>query len=255
MASWELKRDQILVLVSKEFKLKYNSTALGFFWSLLIPFFSSIIYYFVFGIIMRFNVPNYLLYLISGTFLWQFFANVITMSGHILRNNSSLLKKTSFDRRLLIWGTFATECIHLALTVPTLLIVMLVYGVTPDWLTVLPNLFYCLMLLTFFTMGLAYAYAAANIYFRDLERIIGIILQMWMFMTPIFIPVSKVPEKYLWVYQINPMAGIVGIWRDIFYMPSCHISSNWHLFIVALAVFFAGRWIFKRCQSRFSEMM
>ena len=71
---FELKRDQILVLIAKDFKLKYNSTALGFLWSLLVPIFSSIIYYFVFGIMLRFNAQNYLLFLLSGTFLWQFFA-------------------------------------------------------------------------------------------------------------------------------------------------------------------------------------
>ena len=64
----ELKRDQILVLIAKDFKLKYNSTALGFLWSLLVPIFSSIIYYFVFGVLLRFHIPNYLLYLLSGNF-------------------------------------------------------------------------------------------------------------------------------------------------------------------------------------------
>ena len=68
--SMELKRDQITVLIAKDFKLKYNSTALGFLWSLLVPVFSSLIYFAVFGVLMRFRAPNYLLYLLCGTFLW-----------------------------------------------------------------------------------------------------------------------------------------------------------------------------------------
>ena len=94
----ELKRDQILVLIAKDFKLKYNSTALGFLWSLLVPIFSSIIYYFVFGVLLRFHIPNYLLYLLSGNFLWQFFAHVVMMNGKVILNNSQLLKKTSFGQ-------------------------------------------------------------------------------------------------------------------------------------------------------------
>lgn len=252
----ELKRDQIFILVSKDFKLKYNSTALGFLWSLIVPTLSGLVYYFVFGVMTRFgDTPNYLLYLLSGTFLWHFFSHVITMSGSSLRMNASLLKKTNFDRKMLIWGTFFAESLHLVLTVPTLLGVMIIYGVSPDWRSIFPNFAYCMVVLTFFSMGLAYAYAALNVYLRDLERIIGVLLHMWMFMTPIFIPISVVPEKYLWVYKVNPMAGIVGIWRDVFYAPRMNIVANWHLLIIAAAVFLVGRWIFCRCQKRFAEMM
>ncbi len=106
--SFILARDQIGVLISKDFKLKYNSSALGFLWSLLVPTFTSVVYYFVFGVMMRFDVPNYLLYLMSGTFLWQFFANVIVMNGGVLMSNVGLLKKTSFNRALLVRGTFYT---------------------------------------------------------------------------------------------------------------------------------------------------
>ena len=120
----KLCRDQIRVLVLKDFKLKYNSTALGFLWSLLVPALTSVVYYFVFGIMMRFNAENYLLYLMSGTFLWQFFSSVVMMNGAVLNANAGLLKKTNFNRELLVWGTFFTESIHFILTIPVLLIMM-----------------------------------------------------------------------------------------------------------------------------------
>ncbi|MBE6358102.1 MAG: hypothetical protein E7057_02510 [Lentisphaerae bacterium] len=252
---WELKRDQVYVLVSKDFKLKYNSTALGFLWSLLVPVFSSVIYYFVFGIMMRFNAPNYPLYLLSGTFLWQFFSNVVTMNGRVLLNNANLLKKTSFDRKLLVWGTYFTESIHLLLIIPILFGIMMIYNVTPNWITTLPNLFVCLTLLMFFAVGLGYAYAAANIYFRDLERVIGIFMQMWMFITPIFIPENRIPEKYAWIYVVNPMAGIVRIWRNVFYNPGIDVASWGVLSLVCLGVFLLGRFIFIKLQGSFTEMM
>lgn len=253
--AFELKRDQILTLVRKDFKLKYNSTALGFAWSLLVPIISSLIYLLVFGVMMRFRAPNYLLYLLCGTFLWQFFSNVVMQNGKCLLANASLLKKTSFERRLLIWGTYFTECIHFMLTVPVLLVVMLAYGVKPNMLTVLPNFVVCIVLLTWFSMGISYAYAAANIYFRDLERIMGIIMRLWVYLTPIFIPESVIPQKYQWVYVANPMAGLVRIWRDIFYAPGIRVNLWLQLFPVCLIVFLAGRWLFMRLESRFAEMM
>ena len=215
---WELKRDQISALIAKDFKLKYNSTALGFFWSLLVPIFSSLIYFLVFGIFMRFRIPNYLLYLLCGTFLWQFFFNTVMQNGRVLMNNAGLLKKTSVDRRLFVWSTFFTESIHFLLTIPVLFVIMLSYGVKPDMLTFFPNLAVTLILLALFAVGLSYAYAATNIFFRDLERIVTILMQMWMFMTPVFIPESSIPVKYHWIYVVNPMAGIVRIWRNIFYI-------------------------------------
>ena len=120
-----LKRDQILVLVSKDFKLKYNSTALGFAWSLIVPIVTSLVYFFVFGIVMQWRAEHYALYLVSGNFMWQFFANVVLTNGRVLMSNSTLLKKTSFDRGLLIWGTFFTESLHFLLLAPVCLAVFL----------------------------------------------------------------------------------------------------------------------------------
>ena len=250
-----LKRDQILVLIAKDFKLKYNSTALGFLWSLLVPTFTSIVYYFVFGVMMRFDTPNYLLYLMSGTFLWQFFANVIMMNGSVLMSNQGLLKKTSFDRELLVRGTFYTESIHFLLTIPVLLVMMICYDVMPSLLVVVPNLLVLILALMLLSIGVSYFYAACNLYFRDLERIMNIFMMMWMFCSPVFIPVSAVPDKYLWIYNVNPMASILQIWRDIFYVPGWHPQLFLPLVAVCAVIFYIGRLVFKKMEPGFAEMM
>ncbi len=250
-----LKRDQILVLIAKDFKLKYNSTALGFAWSLIVPLLTSVIYYFVFGIMMRWDAKNYLLYLISGTFMWQFFANVVMMNGGVLMGNASLLKKTSFDRGLLIWGTLFTESIHFLLTIPVLIAVMLFYGVMPDFISLLPNVVASLFLLSLLAIGVSYVYAAINLYFRDLERIMNVVMMMWMFVSPVFIPITAIPEQYKWVLHYNPMAGIMGIWRDVFYEPGFHPETFLSLTLICLAAFIVGRYVFKSLEPRFAEMM
>ncbi len=253
--TFELKRDQIFVLVAKDFKLKYNSTALGFAWTLIVPIFMSVVYNVVFGIMMRWNLPNYLLYLVCGTFTWHFFSNVILQNGRVLMANATLLKKTSFDRELLIWGVFSTEFLHFLLTVPVLVGVMLCYGVTPDFVTLVPNLLMTFLLLTLLATGVGYAYAAVNLYFRDLERIMAVAMMSWMFVSPVFIPISRIPEQYLWFYHLNPMAGILCTWRDIFYEPGFHPERFLYLTPVCLVVFCLGRWIFRRLEPRFAEMM
>ena len=177
------------------------------------------------------------------------------MNGHVLIANSALLKKTSFDRRLLVISTFFTEGMHFLLTIPILLGIMRYYHVTPQWWSVLPNLVVCLLSLALISIGIGYFYAAANLWFRDLERIIGILLMAWCFMSPVFIPMSNVPEKWQFIYDINPMALVLRIWRNIFYEPAFDPSLYAPPLVIGLILFLLGRAFFSRYDAKFAEMM
>lgn len=250
-----LKRDQIAVLVVKDFKLKYDSTWLGFIWSMLIPLLMSAVYYIVFGVMMRWGaVENYLLYLVSGTFLWTFFASVVNQNGTALLRNAALLKKTSFDRRLLVWATFFTEGAHFLLTIPVLVGIMACLGVKPNaWM--LPNVIFALVPMMLLSVGMGYLYAAINIVFRDLEKIFQIVMMIWLYCSPVFIPISHVPERFLPYYELNPMCQILMFWRDAFWNPGFHPERLVVVFPICLAVFLFGRWVFCRIEPRFAEMM
>lgn len=251
----QLMLDQIFVLVCKDFKVKYNSTALGFFWSLLVPLCMSFTYYFVFGVMMRWNAHNYLLYLLCGNFFWQYFANVVMANGSVMMGNAGLLKKTSFRHELLLWGTLAAEGIHFLLTLPVIFLAMLYYQITPQWGNGLINFTVLLIFFPLFMLGISYFYAALNIYFRDLERIMGIFLNLWCFVSPVFIPVQAIPAKYRTVYDLNPMAGFLGIFRNIFYEPGLH-PQNWIMPCLAgVVLFWFGRWVFNRMSPCFAERM
>lgn|GEM_PF-1083866 len=251
-----LIRDQILVLVQKEFKLKYNSTALGFAWCLLVPLLMCVVYYVVFGMLMRVGrAPNYFLYLISGNFLWQFFQGVVMQNGTVLTKNSTLLKKANFDESLLIWGTFFAEALHFLLVIPVLIVAMALYRVAPQWYSILPNLLGAAVSLILLAIGVSYLYAALNIVFRDLERMMRIVMQVWLYASPVFIPVTMIPVKWRFYYMLNPMASIMTLWRNIFYSP----QLDWRLYLPPLIVggllFLLGRAVFRRLQPQFAERM
>lgn len=250
-----LKRDQVWVLISKDFKLKYDSTWLGFVWSLLIPLLMSAVYYMVFGMMMRWGaVENYLLYLVSGNFLWTFFASVVNQNGTVLLRNAALLKKTSFDRRLLVWATFFTEGAHFLLTIPVLVGIMVCFGVRPNaW--VLLNVGFALVPMMLLSVGMGYLYSAINLVFRDLEKIFQIVMTMWLYCSPVFIPVSRVPERFLPYYELNPMCQILMFWRDAFWSPGFHPERLVLVLPTCLTVFLFGRWVFHRVEPRFAEMM
>lgn len=250
----QLKRDQIAVLIAKDFKLKYDSTALGFLWSLILPTLMSVVYYFVFGVLMRMRGENFMLYLVSGTFLWQFFANVVNQDGGVLQRNGDLLKKTAFDRQLLVWSTFFTEGAHFLLTIPILTAVMCCMGVVPNWWMPV-NVLAAIVLVAFISTGVGYFYAAVSLQLPDLNRIMQVFMMMWMYCTPIFIPMSIIPGRLMPYYRLNPMVDVLCIWRNAFYAP----GFDWHLFVrpavAAVVLFVLGRAIFRKLEPRSAEMM
>lgn len=253
----ELKRDQIMVLVAKDFKLKYDATALGMLWAMIIPLLMSAVYYFVFGVILNLETTGgpFALYLICGNFLWHFFSSVVMQNGNVLMGNAALLKKTSFDRRLLIWGTFFTESIHFLLTMPILFGIMIAFGVKPDWLTFFPNVLAVIFSMMFFSVGFSYLYAALNLYFRDLQRIMSVVMMIWLYASFVFIPVSRIPEKWFWICDVNPVAVMIRVWRDAFFAPAFEPWLYLNLAVSSIIMFFVGRYVFRRFESRFATMM
>ena len=246
--------DQIYVLVLRDFKLKYNSTALGFLWSFLVPVLQSLVYYAVFNSVARFGIRNYLLYMLSGMFLWYFFSGAVTMSLHCFPGNATLLKKTAFDRSLLVFSRLLTELIHFLLIIPVMFLLMLVYKIVPGWSVLTMPII--LLEFFFFTAGICYALATLNVFFRDLERIIGVLLQAWFFMSPIFYHLDNLHGKLrVLVMWCNPISCYMEGWRNIFYDP----VWNWKLLAIgvvpALLSWLIGYGIFRHKCDKIAEQM
>lgn len=248
-----LIKDQIMVLIAKDFKLKYNSTALGFLWSLCMPIAQSLVYFFAFRVIMRFKVDNYLLYMLSGMFLWNFFCSSIIMSCNTFILNGQLIKKTSVTRHFLIQGTIASEFIHFALTIPILVILMIVSGIMPSWsFLFLPVV---LINLSMFTLGCAFLAATINMYLRDLERIIGILLQLAFFLIPIVYPLESIPEKYRFYIKLNPFFYLLKSWRDIFYTPQIDLADLGTGCLQSTVILVIGYLVYRYKEPRLAEMV
>ncbi len=255
-ANFLLAKDQISVLVAKNFKVKYNASLLGFAWCIVVPVVMSLVYFFSFRLMMRGGrMPNYLLYLISGNFLWHFFAGVVGISGRILIGNATLLKKTNFNRELLIWSSFFTEGMHFLLTIPILIVIMLCYRVTPQFWSILPNLAVSLVSLTLLATGIAFFVSATNLLLRDVERFMAILLTAWLFLSPVFIPAGLIIRRYPLLCQLNPMTGILIAWRNIFYSPGFEPRYYLAPLVISTLVFVIGRWTFRRNDAKFAEML
>ena len=245
--------DQIYVLVLRDFKLKYNSTALGFLWSLLVPILQSAVYYVVFSSIARFGIRNYLLYMLSGMFLWYFFSGTVSMSLQSFLANTTLIKKTSFPRGLLVISRLTTELLHFLLIIPVLIVVMLLYRITPSWsFLTLP-----LVLAEFlvFTTGVCFLIATLNIFCRDLERVVGVLLQAWFFMSPVFYQLDNVQDRLRGILLFNPITCYLEAWRNIFYSPVVDFRPLLSGLLPARLMWIIGYGVFRLNRKRMAEAM
>jgi len=247
-------RDLTLVLLAKEFKVRYKSTFMGYAWSVMHPLFLALIFFVVLRAVMRIEMEAYALYLIAGLFPWQWIANSAQGANACFLANSSLIKKVRFQRAMLVFASVLNESVHFVVSIPVILAFMLYYGKAPtvQWLWALPGLVAVQLVMTF---GLALVIATTNLFFRDLERLVTIFTHALFYLTPIWYPADKVPPDYAWILYVNPFASLVLCWQGLFYngavpVQFLGVAMTWALGWLAL-----GAMVYQKNVWRFAEIV
>ncbi len=246
--------DLLLVLVKKEFTVRYKRTILGYIWSVLQPLAMAMIYLFVFKLIFKIKIPDYTLVILSGQFPWQWLANTFNASNNFFLGNSSLLKRVKFPRFLLVLSGCCNDMIHFVASLPVIVIFIFIYGRHPhlNWLWLLPLL---LLVHICLTIGLALIAATLNMFFRDMERLTNIFTTMWYFGTPVVWTAAMVPAKYKFILYLNPASGLLLGWRSMF----MGTPVNWLLLGVsglwALGFLIIGALVYRAFEWRFAEVV
>lgn len=252
--NFENHRDILIVLLQKELKVRYNNKGLGFLWSIANPLASALVYLVAFQILMRIRIPDYILILITGTFTWQWFTNVVGSSPNAFVGNASLIKKVSFPRNIVLLCMSCNHLIHFLMSVPVIMLFLAIHGRSPTlaWLYGMP-----LLIAVHFTMayGLALGLASINLFFRDMERLVGIILNFAFYLTPVLYPVETIPPKLQHFIFFNPAAPLIAAWRDLFMEG----RLDWLYLAVsagyAALFYLLGTSIYKRLSWKFAEVI
>lgn len=257
-------------LTLRELRSKYKRTALGWAWSLLNPLAIMVIFTLVFRVFLNIDPPvgspsglrNFPLFLLCGLLPWTYLVNGTSGSINSLVSNANLIKKSYFPRELLVASQVVAWLISLLIEMSLLAIVFLLVG-NLDLLLYLPVMILVLAALAVFVTGLGLALSAVNVYFRDVEHFMGILFQVWFYLTPVLYPVSRVPEHARLLgmevpvrslYGLNPMVAFVEAFRDCLYdlrLPSpARLGS---LLLVSVLTFLGGLRIFNRLEGRLAE--
>lgn len=207
------RRNLLLNLVRRNFKVKFKGSALGYLWTLAIPLSQVLVFYFVYQVILKIPVPNYLAFIVTGILPWVFFASTVTESLESLISSQGLLANMPMPLQAFPAASVATNFISFVLSWPIILGTLLWGGIPLHWTALL---FVPLSMLLFvFTYSLSFILASLLVLFRDLKHIFSIVVQLWMYSTPVFYSAALIPEKFKWILFVNPLSGFFIGTRDI----------------------------------------
>lgn len=201
-------------LIIRDIKLKYRRSFLGYVWSILNPLLTMMVLVVVFSNLFRFDIPNFPVYLICGSTLYAFLAEATSMSASSIMTNSALLKKTYVPKYIFPLSRVTSSLVNLLFAFVAIILVIIYTGLKITPLMLLTPL--VIFELYVFSLGLSMFLAAATVYCRDILYLWGIFLTLWNYLTPIFYPVSIIPEKYrFWYCSLNPMYIYITQFRDL----------------------------------------
>lgn len=241
-------------LVVSEFKLRYQNSYLGYFWTLIKPLLLFGVIYLVFSVFMQSPVHNYPIYLLLGILIWNFFSEATLIGMNTFITKRDLITKIYFSRATLIFASTISSLVTLVLNLVIFFIFLFFSGVNPG-----PEAFIFILYLIeayLIATGITFILASLYIHFRDLQHIWEILLQIGFWLTPIIYPLTIVPAEYHRYILLNPIARIIEYSRDIFIRHNIpDLKLNAVLLIMTVTIFGLGYFIFKTQESQIAEKL
>jgi lipopolysaccharide transport system permease protein len=248
-------RDLLYILTLRDIKVRYKQTVLGVLWAIIQPLFMMIIFTAFFGRLA--GIPSdgipYPLFVYAGLLPWTFFSNALNSSGNSLVGNSSLITKVYFPRMIIPIAAVGSGLIDFLISFGLLVLLMLYYGIgfSPN-IIMLPIL---TVLTTFLAIDIGMWMSALNVKYRDIRYALPFLIQLWMFATPIIYPSSLIPDKWRWLFIINPLTGLIEGYRSaIFGTPFDFVGLGVSIFIIFTALIYSA-YTFRQMERSFADIV
>lgn len=242
-------RDLVRALVVRDLKVRYRRSTIGFLWTMLQPLMTMLVLTMVFSAVFRFDAPNYPVYALAGIMFWNFFSQSVVTSMNSLRSNAQLLIKIPVPKAVFPLATVLAGVVNLLFAMVPLFAILLVTGHPIRFAVLFLPL--AIVLAALFTLGAGLLLAPMAVFFYDTIEMIGVLLTLLMYMTPVFYPMEIVPEKYRWAVRFNPIRSVLETFRDPIYFgkipPLTHLTVAVSVTALALAV---GIVAFRRSSDR-----
>lgn len=244
-------RGVLKLLIARDLKVRYSGTVMGYLWTIVEPLMLSLIFWFVFGLIFNgrdVGADPYILYLLSGMLAWTWANTTIGDSTRALRNEAKLVRTVNIPREIWVLRIVGAKYVEFALSLIVLAAFMVAYKRPPTvWIFAVP----LAMVLQFLLLsGIGLLLAPLTVLFKDLERLVRIMLRMLFYLTPVLYSVSNIPESVREIYILNPMVGILEIYRAVIF-PELGVNY-WAIAIsvgMTALVVVAGSYVFRTVEN------
>lgn len=249
-------RELLWVLTVREVKVRYKQTLLGVAWAILQPASLTIIFTLVFGLFLKVSSGSipYPVFVYSALLPWTFFTTAVTFGSLSVVNNGNLVTKVYFPREILPLSSVAAAFFDFLMASVVFIILLIFYKIEigPGVLFGLPIIASIFIL----TTGISFFLSTLNVLFRDIRFVIPLILQIWLYLTPVIYSTSQVPEKYRFLLTLNPLVPLIEGFRNTTVLGQIPNFGE-VLFSLGISglVFYLGYWFFKSREKIFADVI
>lgn len=206
-------RDLVVTLVRRDLKVRYEGSTIGVAWSLAPPLLLLVVFHFLFQTVLELDIPRYSSFAFTGILVWTWTQAALLQSAGAITGSRELVRRPGFPLAVLPVVSVSTALVHFALAFPIMCLFLLLEGRELGVSLLCVPL---LMLLQFgLLLGFGYLLAASHVFFRDTPHLLGVALQLGLFLSPVFYDSRAVPEAYRTLYALNPMVPLIEAYRAV----------------------------------------
>lgn len=239
-------------LVARDLRTKYRGSFFGIFWSLLNPLLLMLVYTLVFSLIVRVNIHPYPVFLLAGLVPWNAFAQSLTSATTSVVENAGIVRKIYFPLQILPLSAVLSNAVNFLISLALLAVLSVIFGLHVGITVILVPVLFVLQIV--FTYGLGAVLAGAQVYFRDVQYFLTILVTAWFFVTPVVYSLDLVPHRLRPFLALNPMAWDISSFQDVWFYgrwPSLtHLVAFAAVSLLSLVI---GVIVYGRLSWRFAE--
>ncbi len=246
-------QDMIYSLVRRDLRGKYKGSILGFLWTFINPLCQMIVYTIVFSVIVQTDLEQFYVYMITGMVPWLFFDMSLRQGTGCVRYQGEMVKKIYFPREVLPVACVTSNFVNMLFCFLIVFFVCIVFGAGLH-LAVLVWLPPVMLIEYLLTVGFVLLVSAGTVYLKDLEHIITVILMAWIYLTPIMYPLHMIPDRILWIFQINPITPVIEAYHAILYWKKApDLSELAYAFLFGIVLLVISEVVFMKLSDNFAE--
>jgi lipopolysaccharide transport system permease protein len=242
--------DVVTHLVAREFKIRYARAFVGWLWAVAEPLARLVVFTFLFQRVLVVEQENFTVFLFTGILAWGWFAGGLGSATASVIIRRDLMFRPGIPRATVPIVSALTDFLDLVAALPVLAVLLLLEDGIPATVWFFPFVLAVQFLLI---VGLGYLLCTANVHFRDVNHLVGVVLRHGFYLTPVFYARSMVPERFSWVLTINPMTHVIEAYRAVLIDGELPALAFWATAAVSAVLFVVGLAVFRRASGTFVD--